>query len=336
MAGTKKKGGILIRRNTIQQQITRNLNSKRAMGESRHEAKQELKAKLGENYKFGMTDEGIHSYKTFDIYSEHCQRFAEWCIKEKGINKYTSLEKIKPLAKEYLKEREEKGLSLYTLKSERAALGKLYGEQIDYSFQKARSYDDITRSRGEVKNDKNFSEEKNRDLVDICRATGGRREDIEKLTRNSFYTDEKGQMWVYFECSKGGRSRISPVLPEFKDRIKAILETKEQGKPLFDKVHGACDVHGYRREYARALYEAVKADSNLKDRMFSFEYAYNEQKDRLLTGYSERNEPGIKGDMYISHSKKHQFKGNRDDIYVVSEALGHNRLEVSVNHYLKI
>ncbi|MCH5191867.1 MAG: hypothetical protein J1F23_06840 [Oscillospiraceae bacterium] len=291
------------------------------MGESRHNAKIELKEKMGEDYRFGMSVDTIHSYKTFDIYTEHCNRFVEWCINEKGVNKYSSLNNIKQYAKEYLQAREEKGLSLYTLKSEKSALGKLYGETIDYKFQKPRTTKEITRSRNEVKNDKHFSVEKNQDLVDICRATGGRREDIEKLTKDCFFTDKNGQMWVRFEQSKGGRDRIAPVLPEYQARVQMILETREPNTPLFSNIHGAADIHSFRREYAQELYKAVCNNDTLKE--------------KILSEYPARNEPNIKGDTYHSHDKENQFKGDRDNIYIVSEALGHNRLEVSVNHYLK-
>ena len=51
--------------------------------------------------------------------------------------------------------------------------------------------------------------------------------------------------------------------------------------------------------------------------------------------YAPRSEKNIKGEYYIAHDKERPFKGLRDNIYIVSEALGHNRLDVSVNHYLK-
>ncbi|MCH5301076.1 MAG: hypothetical protein J1E56_07135 [Ruminococcus sp.] len=308
-------------RNTLQNQIKHTLCEKSRIGESRHTAKNELKERMGEDYRFGMSTEGIHSIKTFDMYKEHCNRFANWCIEQKGISKYTKLEDIKQYATEYLKQREEKGLSLYTLKSEKSALGKLFGETIDYKFEKPRTTKNITRSRNEVKNDKHFSVEKNRDLVDIAKATGGRREDIEKLTKDCFFTDKNGQMWVEFKGSKGGRDRIAPVLPEYQTRIQMILETRATNKPLFDTVHGACDIHGYRREYAKELYKNVCNDTEFKK--------------SILNEYPPRNEPNIKSNTYHSHDKENQFKGDRDNIYIVSEALGHNRLEVSVNHYLK-
>ena len=70
-----------------------------------------------------------------------------------------------------------------------------------------------------------------------------------------------------------------------------------------------------------------------------------ELRDEILKNYPERRElktqkdkdgntvtKEIKSDVYKDRS------GNvwkRDDIYVLSQALGHNRLDVSITHYLK-
>ncbi len=307
-------------RSTLQNQIKSNLIKKTRIGESRHEAKQALREEKGENYRFGMAVDTIHSIKTFDTYREHCDRFAQWCIDEKGVKKAEKLENIEKYAPEYLKAKEAEGLSLYSLKAYKSALGKLYGHEIDYKFKEHRTYDKIERSRTEAVRDKHFSVERNRDLVVICRATGGRREDIGKLTPEKFREDERGNLWVEFDQSKGGRNRIAPVLPKYEKEVREILGKSEPEKPLFDHVHGACDVHGYRREYAKELYNLVSEDKE-KGREYALQYPVRYEN--------------VKGDTYYSHSKEHPFKGNRDDIHIVSQALGHNRLEVTVNHYLK-
>lgn len=305
----------------LRNQIKHTLESKSRIGESRHAAKAELREREGENYHFGQAVDTIHSLKTFRTYQEHCDRFAQWCIENKGVSKYATLEKIERYAPEYLAEKEREGLSLYSLKAYKSALGKLYGHEIEHKFKEQRTYDKITRSRQEAERDKHFSEERNKDLVTICRATGGRREDIAKLSPDKFFSDRNGTMWVRFEQSKGGRDRVTPVLPQYKDQVKEILQSRENPHaPIFDHIHGAADVHGYRREYARALYNYVKENPA--------------EREKYAERYPERRED-VKGDTYYSHSKEHPFKGKRDDVYIVSQALGHNRLEVTVNHYLK-
>ena len=319
-----KKGGMLIK--TLQQQIKTNLNSKMRIGESRHFAKNQVREQLQrENHDKGIsaTDirvDTIHSINTRKIYEEHCNHFIEYCIKEKGVNKYASLNKVEKYAKDYLQYREEQGLSLYTLKAEKAALGKLYSHEIDYKFKESRTIDKITRSRNETERQKHFSEERNRDLVTVCKATGGRREDIGKLTPQNFFYDSKSNLWVSFQGSKGGRDRVAPVLPAYQKEIKEFIATKEKDEKLFDKVHNACDVHAYRREYAQELYRTVCDNRELREE-YALQYPQREQ-----SGYDT---------YYARGDKETRFSGLKDNIYIVSEALGHNRLSVTVNHYLK-
>lgn len=307
-------------RTSLSHQIKGVLISKTKIGESRHQAKIDLKEQRGDAYKFGMAVDTIHSIKTFDIYKEHCERFAQWCIENKGISKNAPLEKIEPYAKEYLETKEREGLSLYSLKAYKSALGKLYGHEIEYKFKEQRTYDKIERSRHAAVRDKNFSEERNKDLVTIAKATGGRREDLATLTPDKFFSDRNGNMFVRFEQSKGGRDRVAPVLPKYKEEVKTILREKEPHSPIFERIHNAADIHSYRREYAKELYSFVKEDK--------------EKRQEYERQYPKREEP-VKGEYYYSHSKEHPFKGSRDDVYIVSQALGHNRLEVTVNHYLK-
>lgn len=294
------------------------------IGESRHKAKNEARQEAKEQGKslsaVNIRVDTIHSMNTYKTYLEHCTHFVEWCIQEKGVNKYASLNKIEKYAKEYLQYREEKGLSLYTLKAEKAALGKLYSHEIDYKFKEARTIDKITRSRKETERQKHFSEERNKDLVNIAKGTGGRREDIQKLTRKDFFADSKGNLWVSFEGSKGGRDRLAPVLPAYQEAIKEFLQTKENDEHLFDKIHNAADIHAYRREYAQALYGLV-ADDKEKAQEYALKYPLRDKK-----GYNI---------YYARGDKKTAFRGFKDDIYIVSQALGHNRLSVTVNHYLK-
>lgn len=294
------------------------------IGESRHSAKNEVreerKAQGKDLSAVNVRVDTIHSYNTYRTYIEHCEHFIDWCLENKGVNKYASLNKIEKYAPEYLQYREEQGKSLYTLKAEKAALGKLYNHEIDYKFKEARTIDKITRSRNETERQKHFSEERNQDLVNVCRGTGGRREDISKLTPQNFFTDSKNNLWVRFEESKGGRDRVAPVLPKYQKLIIDFINTKENNEHLFDKIHNAADIHAYRREYAQSLYSLVADDKEKAQ-----EYALN---------YPARDRKGY--DVYYARGNKETaFRGLKDNIYIVSQALGHNRLSVTVNHYLK-
>lgn len=294
------------------------------LGQSRHKAKEALNKEYrdrGQNKPFDKAVEGIFSINTFKAYLKHGEHFIDWCISFKGCKTYgKSLEELRQYAPDYLKAREAEGLSLYSLKSEKSALGKIFGGEIPYKFKEQRKVINITRSRGKAVRDTHFSPERNQELVTIAKATGGRREDISKLTPQSFIADHKGRLWVVFTQSKGGRDRISPVLPQYTEAVTNIIKGKPDNEPIFDHINTNADIHSYRRYYAQTLYATVADD--------------HDYRDDLMGMYPPRREKAT-GDYYHSHTKDLPFKGRRDDIYIVTQALGHNRLEVTVNHYLK-
>lgn len=297
--------------------------SLRRYGESRHDEKQSIRE--DGTYKFGYMSKYIYSIKTSKTYEEIGRRYADWLVNEKGVSKWSSLSDIdESYAKEYLDKRIEDNVSAYTFKAERSALGKLYGHTIEYDNAPIRERDNIIRSRGDAERDRHFSEEKNQTAVDLTRACGFRRSDLSRV-RSSDFEERDGHLVVRVEGSKGGRDRISPVRPELENRVREILhEHKAAGRTenerLVDKVHNAMDVHSYRRDYAQGLYEDVTNDRDFRD--------------RVLDLYEQRYEPKAKGDMYYTRGEN-QFSGERDDIYCVTQALGHNRLDVTVNHYLR-
>lgn len=77
------------------------------------------------------------------------------------------------------------------------------------------------------------------------------------------------------------------------------------------------DVHSYRRSYAKEIYKQLAGNKEFRD--------------DILRYYPTRNE-NVKSDTYISRKTKEHF--DRNSVYIVSQCLGHNRLSVSVNHYL--
>ena len=308
-------------RKTLNRQVRYALLQKLKIGESRHEAKKQLQAELGKDYHFGMTTEGIHSYETYKTYHKACDRFARWCIEKQGVNKYSKPEDAKGLVIPYMQYRKDSGLSVSTLKTERAALGKLYGEPVNFPLPK-RTPENITRSRNPVEMDKHFSEENNKDLITIAQGTGCRRDD-EAKSRVGDFVEINGRLHVKILKSKGGRNRVAPILPGMEKDVMKIVETaRTEGRErLFDHIHTKMDVHSYRRQYAQELYKTISKDRKLRD--------------ELLKAYPPRREPNIKGSTYTTRRKDIPNKTFlRDDLYLVSQALGHNRLDVTVTHYL--
>lgn len=323
----KNKGEKRTGRASVGTFIKDNLESKIAFGQSKYQAKKE--AGLG----FGESTYQIYSEETYKTYKKECLKFADWLKEEKGINKVRGLEEVKPYAKEYIEDRIEKGYSVWTIKTGRSALGMLYGEKIEIENMPVRTPKDIKRSRTETKNDKYISRDgKYKDVFTVCLATGGRRKDVKKLTPHNF-TEIDGKLYVFFGKSKGGRDRLTPVLEKYEQDVRNIIEkAKEDGKTkLFNHIPKEIDVHGLRREYCQGLYDEIKDNKELRDKILENYPPRRElktQKDKDGNTYTKE----IKSDVYRDRN------GNvwqRDDIYVLSQSLGHNRLDVSVTHYLK-
>lgn len=303
----------------IQTQIFYRLSNFKSFGQSKRQDKQELREQLGTEYKFYSKTGKIYSDGTFKTYLKRCNAFAKWCVSQ-GVDSHAWLKDIRHLVEPFLQARTDAGLSAYTVKLERAALGLLYGEHIEHELPE-RKAENITRSRYEAKMDKHFSQNRNRELVTIARATGGRRKDLAKLKPEHF-EERNGRLYVNFYKSKGGRNRISPVLPALEKDVRDILAKAEdrEHERLFSHMHTKTDIHGFRRQYAQELYKVVSEDSSLRD--------------EFLRQYPPRHESNVKSKYYATRTRAVNKTFLRDDLYIISVALGHNRLEVAVTNYL--
>lgn len=203
------------RKKDVERLFHQTLSDKLAFGQSKKAAKKDLG--------FGQSTYQIYSVNSYKTYLKQCKQYAKWLKQEKGINKIDDINKTEQYAKEYIQKRLEDGKSIYTVKMERSALGMLYGKQIDIKLP-SRTPDQITRSRKETKNDRYISRDgKYKDVFTIAIATGSRRKDIAKLCVNNF-REVDGKLYVYFERSKGGRDRLTPVLEKYEKDVRDIIE----------------------------------------------------------------------------------------------------------------
>lgn len=316
----------MARKQNIENLFHTNLKDKIAFGESKHADK------VSQNLNFGESTYKIYSYSTYNTYLKECLQYAKWLEAEKGIKKTDDISKTEQFAKEYLQSRLEDGVSVYTAKMERAALGMLYSKRIEIEMP-VRNSKNITRSRLEVEGDKHYSETgKYKDVFDLARATGGRRSDLLKLTVDSFI-EKDGHLYAQFEKSKGGRNRLTYIRDEYRQEIQDIIEkTKEAGKTkLLDKIPSRIDIHSYRREYCQNLYNEIKDNRELRDdilKNYPPRCELKTQKDKDGNSYTKE----IQRDYYKDRDGNIY---NRDDIYTCSQCLGHNRLDVSITNYLK-
>lgn len=300
------------KKNDIHTQIKRELQSMERFGESKFEAKHN-----------GTMRSGIYSYSTAHTYQRECAKFADYVkeVSPKGAN--TSLEDAKQYARDYIaRENADMSKSAYTVKLERSALAKLYGvDSRELGEVRECKRSEITRSRErtvisektgkEIKNQStragHFSEKNHPELVYFARSTGMRRSEMESVRGDQLHQREDGSLYFKLDGSqcKGGRPRELPVIGD-KERIKELCERAGRDK-VFAKVPAAMDVHHYRSEYATTLYKSIareREDIPKKER------------------YCCRGD--LKGTWY---DKKAMIE--------VSHALGHNRINVIAEHYLR-
>lgn len=88
---------------------------------------------------------------------------------------------------------------------------------------------------------------------------------------------------------------------------------------MWEHIHGAADIHGYRAEYATAVYKAHARD--IKDIPY----------DKINKGTGRK----YQSDVYTCRKDEVKRKLDRAAMTMCSKALGHNRAEVFATNYLR-
>ncbi len=303
-------------RKTLTYQITEELQSMLAIGDSKHKDKRDSDGE----FTTAVTSEKIYSWGTYHSYKKQLGYFAEFC-KSKGCK---TLSEARQYASEWLQNDIEKGLSAYTIKLRACSLAKLYRCSVD-DFNvslPSRNRADITRSRGDKVSDKNFSEAKNADLVAFCKGTGLRRSELSQI-RGSDLVYKNGVPFLHVtRATKGGRERYAPIVGEI-EKIVAMLKSAGDNK-VFKSIPQHADIHGYRSEYATTIYkqnardyETCKADKFIHPKKDS------------------------KGNIVVDKTAVYHFRADRKGLWLdkkamlaASQALGHNRIDVIASHYI--
>lgn len=325
---------------TLHQQAYEKLTSMQAFGQSK-------KAAIID----GTDRNKIFSFNTYQTYWKHSKYFIKWI--QENHPECTTLKSAKKYVNEWLQERSDKGLSAWTIQTEAKALGKLYGIKPgdpDYFSPPKRNRVDIERSRGDKVRDRHFSEKNNAELVKFCKGTGLRRSELENLRGSDLITKEQitkeiekiealkspseddvkrlgvlkdaskfdADHYIHVRNGKGGRERISPIIG--KDSAKIIERMKEAaaGK-VWQHVNSNADIHGYRGDYATAIYKANARD--ISDIPFD--------KVNKGTGRAYQSE------VYTCRKDESGKKLDKAAMKLTSKALGHNRIEVVANNYIR-
>ena len=303
----------------------------------------------------GTAKDKIFSYNTYKTYKQQSYAFIRYIEKEHPECK--NLKQARPYVKEYLQKSVDEGKSAWTVQTQSKALGKLYGitpDSKDYFTPPVRHREDIIRSRGEAIRDRHFSEKNNDELVRFCKGVGARREGMRKMmgkdlmtreqidrhvsrlektaTERELTEKERTQLtickdaqrfdgcthYVYLK-EKGGRERISPIVGPDKDKIIERFQNTGRYEKVWQHVSTNADIHSYRGIYATRVYKTYARDiDELRANHTTFTYQGKEVSALYICRKDERGKILDKQAMEMA-----------------SKALGHNRLEVVANNYLR-
>lgn len=317
----------------LHQQIYDKLTGMQAFGESKRAAAAE-----------DATQDKIYSFSTYQTYFKHCKYFAKW-IQDKHPE-CTTLKAARKHANEWLQERVDQGLSAWTIQTEAKAIGKLYGIQPgdkDYFDPPKRHRAEIKRSRVDVARDRHFSQTNNDELIKFCQGTGLRRSELEKLKGGDLMTRTQIEQelqrtpaaaprahvlqdalalngdYFLFVKGKGGRERISPIIGKHIDQIVGRIQETAADKKVWQHIPTKADIHGYRGDYATAIYRAHAREID----QIPF--------DKVHPGTGNR----YQSEVYVCRKDEAGKRLDRAAMLLASKALGHNRVEVVANNYIR-
>ena len=308
----------------------------------------------------GTDREKIFSYSTYESYYKHCKYFANY-IQEQHPE-CTTLKAARKYVNEWLQSRVDNGglkgkpLSAWTITLEREALGKLYGiKPDDPKFFEApkRHRENIKRSRGDAVRDRHFSVTNNDEFIKFCRGTGCRRNVMEKLEGRDLITgseikeeilrlegkghltdaemkhlnvlkDAVGQFsdqeyFIHHRKDKGGRERYAPIVGKYVGQIVERMRNTAPDEKVWQHVPGNADIHGYRGDYATEIYKLYARKIE--------EIPYDKVNAGTMRKYQS--------DVYTCRKDEAGKKLDKAAMMKASKALGHNRLEVVANNYIR-
>ncbi len=284
--------------------------------------------RIGEKkVKVGGRVDGIHSVKTADSYRGTAQRLSSVC-KGLGVRNIEDIDKS--VIERYMED--YRNASAWTVSRELSATNKILGTSYtpsDFGFTQRRTYTSVKNNRGDLPQSSTATKPENQDGLYFASVTGCRRSSITTATANDAVRNANGQIIGFNFCEKGGRERVSLVLPSERQNLTYWVDSKLKGGhspdvPLIDYISRNAGCHRMRSEYARELYTELKeAKERGVDVYEGRKYELFIDKDKYDYSY---NNPRFRGDTV------HGFE--KSIVLEVSFALGHSRLDVSLYSYL--
>ena len=302
----------------------------------------------------GTEKDKIFSFSTYEAYWKHTKYFIKYV--QENHPECTTLKAAKRYMNEWLQVRTDERKSAWTVHLEAKALGKLFGidpNDENYFQPPKRERQKITRSRVDRVRDKHFSVTNNDELIKFCKGTGLRRSELldlkgkdlisrdeieaeisqlEKLQEESREPNRErrldmlqdtrmfqGEYFIHVRCGKGGRVRMSPIIGVNAEQIIERMKNTAPEEKVWQHVSENADIHGYRAEYATAIY---KAHARVIE-----DIPY----DRVNKGTGKK----FQGDVYVCRKDEAGRKLDKAAMLICSKALGHNRISVVADNYIR-
>ena len=118
---------------------------------------------------------------------------------------------------------------------------------------------------------------------------------------------------------KGGRERISPIIGKNSAQIIERMQNTKPEEKVWQYVNSNADIHSYRADYATAIYKSHARD--IKDIPY----------DKINKGTGRR----YQSEVYTCRKDEAGKKLDKAAMLVCSKALGHNRISVVADNYIR-
>ena len=278
---------------SLVRQVFEKLQGMAAFGQSKHRDKLSNGGKAMPNK--------IYSHSTMKNYLDAATTFARWAREQHSCK---TLEQAQLYTGDYLRYRMSGGNTCWTVSRDASALAKLYQcKSTDFGVKLPKRRRADVRKNRDSSNAKGFNAKKHSDLVDLCKATGLRRHEVAALRPEDVVRDGQGRVLVYVQQGKGGKERTVVAL---NDRPYQIARTaqSEGRERVIERIPCRAPIHPLRHEFARELYHRLARDTALLP----------------------------KAEVYCCRADRAGIHYDKAAMRVVSEALGHNRLDVVTNY----
>lgn len=211
---------------SLNHQMFQRLESKKAIGKSRHLAKLEAKCN-------GEKVHTIHSYNTYNCYKNASKQFVKWLkIEFPEIRNINDIDK--DIGAMYIKYRSKSGFSAYTYSQDMAMLNKTLslGLTKSYCGVANRSLKAITKGRM----DNGFKSETG-DIELIIKASGLRRNELYNLKKSDLLISGDRVTGVRVRRgSKGGRPREVEVIHQYQKAFYKLIKSIEGDSRVITRI----------------------------------------------------------------------------------------------------